>query len=146
MLLKKRMLNFYDIPRGKEEGLYLSRSRYLTPRTLAKFVDQSCGERPTILLISACFQVSLSTPLKGRNKLFLLLQDTIEPLLVVPQILNILIGMDVYYKIPASDNWEEVYRNTKACIKKEEEAQGDRPSLPQIFIGGNMKNFGILRK
>lgn len=58
----------YFSTHGVPEGIVLG-NEILSPNTLAKMLNQSCGARPTVVVISACFSGVFVPKLKGPNRL-----------------------------------------------------------------------------
>src|SRR5262245_35791975 len=40
---------------GSPQGFYLRNAGTITPKTLDQILDRACGDRPTVVLISACY-------------------------------------------------------------------------------------------
>jgi hypothetical protein len=60
----------YFSSHGAPDAMVLG-NRWLTPRQLARIVDFGCGNRPTIVIVSACFAGVFVPALAGRNRLIL---------------------------------------------------------------------------
>jgi len=60
----------YFSSHGSPDGMVLG-SSWLTPRGLARIVDRDCGDRPTVVVVSACFSGIFVPALAGKNRLIL---------------------------------------------------------------------------
>jgi len=64
---------FYFTSHGDEGGLYMARHRsLLPPEDLARMLDQACGRRPTVVVVSACHSGTFLRPaLTTENRVIL---------------------------------------------------------------------------
>lgn len=136
----------------KNMGFYLARGHQdqptaITPAQMAQVVDYTCGNAPTVLLISACYSGQFIEKLAGDNRIILTAAIKDRP--------SFGCSTDTTYtfwdecvidSIPTSHTWEDLYSEVKTCIERKESALGFNPSLPQAFFGKNMKNLPILNK
>ena len=60
----------YFSSHGAPDAMVLG-SRWLEPRQLARIVDADCGNRPAVVVVSACFSGSFVPALAGKNRLIL---------------------------------------------------------------------------
>jgi hypothetical protein len=60
----------YFSSHGEEDGLIVG-NWVMPPRALSQLVDSTCGTRPTVVIISACFSGAMLPPLKGPNRMIL---------------------------------------------------------------------------
>lgn len=130
------------------KGFILSHGKSIKPKDFAKFVNDACGKRPTVILISACFSGQFITPeLKGENRVILTASVDNRPSFGCnPDIKYTFWDGCLLEEIPNSHTWKEVYENVKICIEKKEGELNAKPSLPQAYFGTNVQDFNILRK
>jgi hypothetical protein len=64
---------FYFTSHGDQGGLYMARHRsLLPPEDLARLIDQACGRRPTVVVVSACHSGTFLRPaLTTENRVIL---------------------------------------------------------------------------
>ncbi len=113
----------------------------MTPVMLATLVRNWCGERPTVLVLSACFSGSFIDALAGTNRMILTAarrdrasfgcsEDAVYPYF----------DGCVIERMPTSNDFIALGNAVRSCVKEREEAEGLRPaSEPQVFIGANMQ-------
>jgi len=131
----------------KRGGFYLSRDYALQPNTLAKLVNDNCGDAPSVILISACYSGQFITKqLMGDNRIILTAAIKDRPSFgCSPDYKYTFWDSCLLEEVPHSVTWTEAYENIKSCITRKEQELGARPSLPQGFFGKNMKNFEIIQ-
>lgn len=128
-------------------GFYIALEQgVLPPNILAQMVNASCGNQPTVVLVSACFSGQFITQdLAGPNRIILTAARADRP--------SFGCSADTRYtywdgclveNLPRSRTWAELYQNTSACITQKEGAIGVPPSEPQAFFGSETANWQIL--
>lgn len=132
----------------KGQGFYLSQAGVLPPQVLSEVVDATCGEVPTVLLISACYSGQfIKSELAKDNRVILTAAISDRP--------SFGCSTDTEYtywdecvidSIPHVNTWEELYADVKTCISGKESSLGFQPSLPQGYFGKSMQNQSILNK
>lgn len=136
----------------KDFGFYLSagyegREGAITPEQLSQVLDATCGNAPTVLLISSCYSGQFIQKLAGDNRVIMTAAIKDRP--------SFGCSTDTIYtywdeclleNIPHNNTWRELYTDVKSCISRKEMALGFQPSLPQAFFGKNVRNLAILDK
>jgi len=136
----------------KNFGFYLSagyegKEGAITPDQLSQILDATCGEAPTVLLISSCFSGQFIEKLARDNRVIMTAAIKDRP--------SFGCSTDTVYtywdecmldNIPYNNTWEELYSDVKQCITRKESALGFQPSLPQAFFGKKVRNMAILDK
>ena len=133
---------------SKNAGFYLSRGGILTPAKLGQMLQATCGDAPTVVLISACFSGQFLVPeMAGKNRIILTAARNDRP--------SFGCSADTTYtywdeclidNIPDSRTWSELSLGVKACINEKETRLGYDPSHPQAFFGEAVKNLPILNR
>src|SRR5690606_38971993 len=110
--------------------------------------NSACGERPTVILVSACYSGQFIAPgLVGKNRIILTAARNDRP--------SFGCSTDTVYtywdeclleSFPVSHTWKELYQATSACIERKETAGGFNPSHPQAFFGEDVQDLAILNK
>jgi hypothetical protein len=131
---------------AKSQGFYLKLSGILPPALFSQWVNQSCGQAPTVILVSACFSGQFITEnLKGPNRVIMTAARSDRP--------SFGCSADTEYtywdaclleEIPKANTWVEAYSGIQKCITQKESDLGAQPSEPQAFFGANTKNWKIL--
>jgi hypothetical protein len=128
----------YFSSHGAPQGIVLGNT-LLTPNTMAAIVDGACGERPTVVIVSACFSGVFVPVLKGDDRMivtaaradrssFGCTQDARYPYFDTCVVQN----------LPDAGSFPKLADRVKACVAKREADTGATPpSEPQVFIGRN---------
>jgi hypothetical protein len=131
----------YITSHGLPEQIVFGPDVILTPTLLATLVRNWCGERPTVLVLSACFSGSFTDALAGPNRMILTAarrdrasfgcsEDAVYPYF----------DGCVIERLPSATDFIALGNAVRSCVKDREEAEGLSPaSEPQVFIGANMQ-------
>ncbi|MEQ7154622.1 C13 family peptidase [Brevundimonas aurifodinae] len=131
----------YITSHGSPEFVVFGPDVSLTPTLLATLVRGWCGDRPTVLVLSACFSGAFIDGLAGPNRMILTAarrdrasfgcsEDAIYPYF----------DGCVIERLPTATDFIALGNAVRACVKDREEAEGLAPaSEPQVFIGANMQ-------
>lgn len=132
----------------KAQGFYLSLAGVLTPAKLAEMVNASCGNVPTVILVSACYSGQFITAgLTGKNRVILTAAIKDRPSFGCSQDTTYTYWDECLLEsIPLSNTWKDVYNNTKTCVAEKEQQLGFNPSLPQAFFGESVQDLAVLNK
>jgi len=130
---------------GSRDGFNIGNSR-LSPGTLGAALDAGCGNRPTVVLVSACYSglyVMDSSGLKKDNRI----------ILTAARSDRTSFGCSSEYEytywdsclidsLPRSTKFKDLASNIQACISAKE-AGMTTPSLPQAFIGSAVEQLAL---
>lgn len=126
----------YFSSHGAPRGMILG-GTLLRPEALASIVDGTCGSRPTIIIISACFSGVFLPALEGDNRMILTAarpdrtsfgctQDARYPYF----------DACVVKDLPGAHDFPDLADKVKDCVANREQETGmSPPSEPQVFIG-----------
>src|SRR5262249_8114076 len=117
----------------------------ITPKMLDKILDQSCSDRPTVVLISACYSgVFVGPSMQKKNRIILTAarQDRTS------------FGCSAEYEytywdsclinsLPTSDNWKSLYGTIQQCVRTKESQGHFKPSFPQAYFGDQVSDLKI---
>lgn len=127
---------FYLSSHGSPGGAIVD-DRILTPGVLGEMLDRTCGTRPTIVVISACFSGVYLPTLASNTRMILTAAR--------PDRTSFGCGEEDRYpyfddcflqSMKAAHDFPTVARDAQACVAKKESATGAKPpSDPQLFIG-----------
>lgn len=130
----------YFTSHGAPDGVVVD-DKILTPVLLNRILDATCGARPTVVIMSACFSGVFVPPLASKNRMILTAarrdrtsfgcgEDNIYPFF----------DDCVLKSSKATHNFITLASAVKTCVAHREVAEGMKPpSEPQIWIGGELR-------
>lgn len=131
----------YFSSHGSPQGINFGPSSRINPTAMARLVNEVCGDRPTVVVISACFSGVFLDGLSGPNRMVMTAarrdrasfgcsEDATYPYF----------DGCVIQSLPTATDFIALANAARVCIKQREEAEGLTPgSEPQVFIGPNMQ-------
>jgi Peptidase C13 family len=129
----------YFSSHGAPQGLLLG-GIFLRPIDLAHIVDGSCGKRPTVVILSACFSGAFVPALAGDNRMIMTAaradrtsfgcgQDSKYPYFDTCVIAN----------LRSAGGFLALADRVRDCVSKAESDTGmSPPSEPQVFVGSKI--------
>ncbi|HEY5105183.1 MAG TPA: C13 family peptidase [Caulobacteraceae bacterium] len=126
----------YFTTHGSPQGIVLDDS-LATPRLLRTIVANSCGARPTVIILSACFSGVFIPALKGDNRMILTAarSDRASFGCSEADIYPFFDGC-VLEALPAATGFLGLAPAVGACVAKRERAEDAwPPSKPQLAVG-----------
>ncbi|MBX3502510.1 MAG: hypothetical protein KF889_23950 [Alphaproteobacteria bacterium] len=140
---------FFATGHGNVAGLHLDadrRGRTLTPRELNRMLDEHCGDRPTVAIISDCDagvfldsrmrqpnRILIAASAKGRNSYGAKMSDR-----YVNFDRCLMAAID-----SGAATWREAFERTLPCVQERETWLGVQPSQPQAFFGAHVANLAV---
>lgn len=113
----------------------------LTPAGMARMIGAACGNRPTVVVISACFSGVFVPTISGPNRMVLTAARADRS--------SFGCGQNDKYpyfdacmleSLPGSTDFVALGRRAQACVAAREKAEGLTPaSEPQLAVGGAMR-------
>jgi len=129
---------FYLTSHGSPDGAVLG-DRLVPPRSFARMISSTCGTRPTVVVISACFSGVFVKPLAGPNRLVLTAARRDRS--------SFGCGESDRYPyfdgcileaLPSSADFVDLANRARACVARRERQEGmSPPSRPQTSIGAS---------
>jgi hypothetical protein len=129
----------YFTSHGTPDGI-ITNGSVLTPDIWSKIVNNSCGSKPSVIVMSSCFSGQFVPVLSGPNRMVLTAAR--------PDRTSFGCGEQDHYtffdgcflqSLPVSGNFPDLAARTKDCVNQEEQAlKVDYPSEPQLSIGANV--------
>lgn len=126
----------YMTSHGSPDGIVLG-DQYYSPTQLAMLVDDNCGDRPAVVIVSACFSGVFVPPLSASNHMVLTAAR--------PDRTSFGCGEADRYTffdacmletLPKVRDFAQLGPEVQACVAHEEAARGaSPPSEPQLWIG-----------
>lgn len=131
---------FYLTSHGSTDGVVFGDGE-LTPGPLAILLRRTCGERPTVAVISACYSGVFLGPLSGPNRMVLTAAR--------PDRSSFGCGEDQIYpffdgclieSLPEARDLLDLARLTRTCVARREDEEGALPpSEPQLRVGATLQ-------
>jgi len=131
---------FYLTSHGMPQGAQVDQG-ILRPGVLANMLDQTCGRRPTVVVISACFSGVFVPALAKSNRMVLTAAR--------PDRTSFGCGQDNKYpyfddcflsSMPESKDFSMLASATRDCVRAREVAEKmSPPSEPQIWVGAELR-------
>lgn len=132
---------FYLTSHGEPQRLVFGNTKGIEPVDLANMLRQWCGQKPTVVVLSACFSGSFVDALRAPNRMILTAarrdrtsfgcgaEDTYP-----------WFDACVLEAFPQSADFLDLARLSRACVTRRENDAGiETPSEPQLFVGAEMQ-------
>ena len=139
----------YMTSHGTVDGLYLREDfdsdKTLSPGKLDRILDKECGERPTVVVVSACHSgVFIGKASKGDNRIWLTAARDDR--------VSFGCGAEFEYTYfdecllnswPKSRTWKQLFDRTNTCVRLKESELSEASSMPQSFFGAGVKDLEL---
>lgn len=131
----------YLTSHGTKTGFWYADNTYLTPTKMGQILNETCGKRPTVLIVSACYSgVFVSSAVTAPNRVILTAARNDRTSFGCGAEFTYTYYDDCTIKAFNKDiTWEEFYSDVKACVTRKE-GNEFTPSLPQGYFGSEMQN------
>jgi hypothetical protein len=125
----------YFTSHGSEDGIAMGKG-VLSPRGMARILDKSCGDRPAVVIVSACFSGVFLPALARPNRMVLAAAAYDRPSFGCGE-------ADKYtffdtcavQWLPKAGDFPGFAKDVIACIKAREKKENvDLPSKPQLYL------------
>lgn len=132
---------------GSPAGFYLRNASPLSPQTLSKILDASCGDRPTVVLVSACYSGVFVGPSMQRKNRIILTAARQDRTSFGCSTENEYTYWDscLIDSLPKADSWKSLYGTIQQCVQSKESGGHFKPSLPQAYFGEEVTDLKIPR-
>jgi hypothetical protein len=134
---------------GTVDGLYLREDfdsdKTLSPGKLDRILDKECGERPTVVVVSAChYGVFIGKASKSDNRIWLTAARDDR--------VSFGCGAEFEYTYfdecllnawPKSKTWKQLFDRTNTCVRLKESELSESSSMPQAFFGAGVKDLEL---
>lgn len=129
---------------GNQQGFYITGRDNLSPTDLDQILDDACGDRPTVVLISACYSGVFIPPSEAPNRIILTAASADRS--------SFGCGTEDEYtywdgclidNFPTATTWAALYDSVTTCIERKESG-GFTPSQPQGSFGSSVADLPIL--
>jgi hypothetical protein len=132
---------FYITSHGDAKGIEFNGDR-LTPDALKSLIDRTCGGRPAVIFLSACYSGVFVPALAAPNHMVMTAAR--------PDRSSFGCGEDNKYpyfddcvvqEAPEAPSFPKLADEVKACVAAKEAAQKFVPSEPQVSIGADVESL-----
>lgn len=129
----------YFTSHGDPDGVVMG-PNMLSPAGMALLVDQACGDRPTVVIISACFSGVFVQPLARPDRMVLTAARSDRSSFGCGSSDRYpYFDACVIQTLPVASDFADLGRKVKACVADKEKATGmTPPSDPQMFVGSEL--------
>jgi hypothetical protein len=131
---------------GTRDGVLMSGRTKLTPDALDRMLDTSCGARPTVVLVSACYSGNFasSPAMQAPNRIVLTAarDDRTSFGCGVEDQFTFWDGC-LLEDLPHAGTWRQLYDDTRACVQRKEAGQRYLPSEPQAWFGRDVMDLAV---
>jgi len=130
----------YFSSHGSPGGVVVDQ-QLLPPAVLADMLDHTCGPRPTVVIISACFSGVFVPALAGPNRMVLTAARPDRSSFGCGEADKYpYFDQCVLESLPGSSDFAVLARAVQGCVAARETKEGMKPpSEPQLFIGAGIK-------
>jgi hypothetical protein len=122
---------------GTQQGFFLRNAATITPARLNAILDGSCGNQPTVVLISACYSgVFVDRVMQKPNRIILTAAagDRTSFGCSTENQYTYWDGC-LIDNLAQADDWKYLYGTIQRCIESKESQNRFTPSLPRAFFG-----------
>jgi len=130
----------YFSSHGAPQGVVIDQ-KILPPAVLATMLDHSCGARPTVVIISACFSGVFVPALAKPNRMILTAARPDRTSFGCGEADKYPYFDDCFLSsIPGAHDFIALAHAVRSCVAAREIREGVKPpSEPQLFVGGGLK-------
>lgn len=131
---------FYITTHGTPQGAVVDQ-RILPPGVLAAMLDRTCGRRPTVVVISACFSGVFVPQLAGPNRMVLTAARPDRTSFGCGETDKYPYFDDCFLSaIGQSHDFQTLAVTTRECVRRREIAEKvSPPSEPQVYVGAELR-------
>jgi hypothetical protein len=133
---------------GSPAGFFIRNGASITPKLLDSILDRTCGDRPTVVLVSACFSgIFVNKTMQKPNRIILTAarEDRTSFGCSAENEYTYWDGC-LIDSLPASESWKSLYGNIQQCVKRKESHGRFTPSLPQAYFGQQVSDLRIPKR
>lgn len=130
----------YVSSHGTPQGVVVG-ERILAPRALADMLDRTCGPRPTVVVISACFSGVFVPHLAAANRMILTAARRDRTSFGCGEADRYPYFDECFLQsMPASASFPALADRVRTCVAEREVREGaSPPSEPQLFVGAELR-------
>jgi hypothetical protein len=141
-----RCLVFITSHGSPDKGVFLSfADEDLSPASLAKALNGNCAAVPTVAIVSSCYSGAFAgAPMTSPNRIVLTASRADRPSFGCQSDRTYTVFDSCLLKtLPQVSDWRAAFRDTVDCVRREERAVREVPSLPQAWFGAALKGLPL---
>jgi hypothetical protein len=141
-----RCLVFITSHGSPKKGVYLSfAGEDLAPAPLAAALDGNCAAVPTVVIVSSCYSGAFAAaPMAAPNRIILTASRADRPSFGCQADRTYTVfDQCLLETLPQATDWRGTFRDTVACVRREERATGEQPSVPQGWFGAALRRLPL---
>ncbi|MCB9595350.1 MAG: hypothetical protein H6719_21705 [Sandaracinaceae bacterium] len=128
---------------GNTTGFSIEGRGFLTPNQLDAMLDATCGTRPTVVLVSACYSGVFVAPVQAPNRIILTAaREDRTSFGCSSEVTYTYWDGCLISEWEAATTWQGLYDEVSKCIERKE-GSGFTPSYPQGFFGADVADLPI---
>jgi len=129
----------YFTSHGAPQGILVGPA-LATPYMVQRTVNDACGDKPTVVVMSACYSGVFVQPLAGPNRVVLTAARPDRTSFGCGEMDHYTFFDDCFLRaIPHADDFASLGEQVQACVQaKEQETHATPPSEPQLSVGPNV--------
>ncbi len=136
----------YFMSHGSPEGIVLGREGLLGPVRMNNLVTQWCGERPTVVVVSACYSGVFVPALAGPNRMVMTAARPDRTSFgCKAEFEYTFYDGCVLQSLPSADDFVDLASRTRRCVTELEHGYRLAPSEPQSLIGADVEDLFIFQ-
>jgi hypothetical protein len=132
----------YVTAHGSPQGVAITRrNEIMSPAQLDRVVDTACGNRATVVVVSACFSgVFAEAPMVRANRVILTAarRDRTSFGCSADNVLTVFDGC-ILQSVRSGAPWRQVAETARGCVATEERRLRVLASEPQLFVGPSVQ-------
>ncbi len=137
----------YFTSHGMPEGMVMGREGYLSPAQLNELVQKWCGERPTVVVVSACFSGVFLPALAAPNRMVMsAARPDRSSFGCSPEAEYPYFDSCILESLPTADDFVHLASLSRRCVAARERAEHLwPPSEPLTHVGADVEDFFIFQ-
>jgi Peptidase C13 family len=134
---------------GIVDGLLLrediDNGKILSPGRLDRILDRQCGQRPTVVVASACHSgVFITSASQGANRVLLTAaRDDLVSFGCGANFEFTYFDECMLRSWPESRTWRQLFDRTNTCVRFKESELSQAASMPQSYFGANVRDLEL---
>jgi hypothetical protein len=133
---------FYFTSHGSPQGIMFD-DKILPPDVMGSLIDDTCPDRPSVVVISACYSGVFIPALANDNRMIITAARPDRPSFGCSEDLQYtFFDQCILEVLPVSTTFPDLAANARTCVTaREEKEMVSPPSEPQVFIGQRIEPY-----
>ena len=130
---------------GTRQGFFMKNQPLLTPSQLDSMLEASCRDRPTVVLVSACYSGTFAQSVMQKPNRVILTAARDDRTSFGCSSENEFTYWDgcLIENLAKAETWQSLHDRIRQCIETKESKGRFTPSLPQAFFGEQVASLRI---